>query len=113
MGFTTRNQITLRNVAEGSENFVDFNSQRKPPEYAESFNNMPVGYDACPSDEFVEGYGGNTDVSGGVTASTLEAGFKKKSMPYGAEAAMDDMDEGKMAEATGFATPRNNYYDRM
>lgn len=113
MGNTTKNQVTLNGAAEGGQQFADFNAQRKPMEQKEQMNCMPVGYDACPEDVFVQGYGGDTDASGGVTASSLEAGFKKKSMPTNYEAQEDAMRQSDMVEVNGFATPRNNYYDRM
>jgi len=112
MGTTTKNQITSNGAAEGGQSFADFDSARKPMS-TEYMNQMPIGYDACPDDEFVEGYGGDTDVSGGITASSLEAGYKKKQMLTNYDAQADAMAQSDMVEVNGFATPRNNYYDRM
>lgn len=82
------------------------------------FNEMPPGYDATsPRDQFAQGFGGDTDVSGDVTPHSLEHGFQRLDMSPTAEVYTGEQVDLFYGEAVdekgrvGFAE-RNNYLDR-
>lgn len=110
-------QITVPVKEEAGEGWVSFESQRVTtgvtrPGEENKFNCMPVGYDATSArDKFGTSFGGDDDVSGGITPKSLEKGFERKDMK-----GTDDIYTGEhvdlfYGDAGGFAE-RNNYLDR-
>ena len=100
---------------------VRVNTGNPQPHHGEKFNMMPVGYDATSEkDAFVQGFGGDTDVTGQTTdlrGETLVKGYKRRDMK-----ATDDQYSGEHCDhfygeavdekgQVGFAE-RNNYLDR-
>ncbi len=94
-----KNQIIVNAAREGGASF-------EAPEYSQH-----------PQGEFAQGIGGNTDVSGGVTDTSLTNGYTKKAMRqesniFGEGGDMGYLNDIDDMNAGGFAT-RNNYRDRM
>lgn len=112
-----KSQITVPTKEEAGEPWVSFDSQRDTagvvhPGLQAKFNQMPVGYDAtCYRDKFGYSFGGDDDVSGGITPKSLDKGFERKDMK-----GTDDIYTGEhvdlfYGDAGGFVE-RNNYLDR-
>jgi hypothetical protein len=89
------------------------------PQRDDKFNVLPIGYEATSErDKFVHGFGGNTDVSGGLEPEVFVKGFKRRDMKatddqYGGEHI--DLFYGEAVDEkgqVGFAE-RNNYLDRL
>lgn len=122
MSLAEKFQITVAPKAAPPDKWVSADSQRPEsnlPFGHDRFNVMPVGYDATNSrDNFVNGFGGDTDVSGDVQPKSLTAGYHRLDMK-----ATDDQYSGENVDLfygdatdelgnTGF-TERNNYLDRI
>lgn len=117
MSLQEKFQITVPAKEEAAEPWVSFESQRittgdPMPQDGEKFNVMPVGYDAtCYRDNFKKGFGGDTDVSGGVNSKSLGQGFQKREMK-----GTDDQYTGEHTDLfygdSGGFCERNNYLDR-
>ncbi len=124
MSLAEKFQITIPAKDEDGEGWADVSTTRlhmgvpspelggKGAYLGARFNRMPVGYDASSElDKFVPGFGGDTDVTGGVDEKSLGQGFKKLEMK-----ATDDQYTGEhvdlfYGDSGGFAE-RNNYLDR-
>jgi hypothetical protein len=123
MSLAEKFQITVPVKVEGGEDFVSFDSARVnnyiPEGGRAKLNGMPeTDLCDCASDGFVQGFGGNTDVSGGVNAGAMQRGFSRYDMKgtddqYGGEHI--DLFYGEVEDEkgnVGFAE-RNNYLDRI
>lgn len=109
-------QITVPAKIEGRESFASFESQRTVRDVSRGrFNTMPhndIGYDT-----FAYSFGGNSDISDGVNAASLVAGYERKPM-CGADDLYtgEHMDHfyGEVVDEKGNCgfIERNNYMDR-
>lgn len=109
-----RSQITVQVRNEAGEPFVSFESQRVTngvtDPATDNFDQMPMS--DTPRDHFVQGFGGDTDVSGGVNNTSLANGFARKAIdPH--NDIPPELFNGEVTEGgkTGFCM-RNNYLDR-
>ena len=121
MSLAEKFQITLPPQKE-DEKWVTFASARhtehcQEPCDGEAFNKMPKTQ-LHGQNEFTHGFGGDTDVSGGVTPKSLGQGFQRREMK-----ATDDQYHGEHCDLfygeakdelgnVGFVE-RNNYLDRV
>ena len=121
MSLQEKFQITAPYKGEEDENkFVDFKSQRVI--YQGSLEQLNRGsnrtYDATsPRDKFVQGFGGDTDVSNGCDAPSLNRGYHRLELDgaddqYTGEHV--DLFYGEAVDEKGRAgfVERNNYLDR-
>jgi hypothetical protein len=116
MSLAEKFQITVPFKEKEGDSWVSAKSARKtectPTSAAGSkFNEMPVGYQIEEKNPFAHGFGGDTDVTGGITPQSLVDGFHKKPMK-----GTDDQYTGEhvdlfYGDAGGFVE-RNNYLDR-
>jgi len=122
MSLAEKFQITIPAKDEDGEEWASFKSARNvdcvpDPGMGTKFNRMPVSQIACKYD-FVQGFGGNTDVTGDVEPSSLIKGYKRREMK-----GTDDQYSGEHVDLfygeavdekgnVGFAE-RNNYLDRI
>lgn len=123
MSLTEKFQITVPVKSEGSAEFVSFESVRVRNHVksgpAAKMNEMPkVDLQDLGGHGFATGYGGDTDVSDGVTDATLKEGFKRKTMAgdddqYSGEHI--DLFYGEVEDEKGNVgfVERNNYLDRI
>lgn len=123
MSLSERFQITVPTREEAGTPFVSFESQRVTHGIMkddEKFNNLPTIdiNDSGYVGKFVRGFGGDTDVSDGITDKALKTGITRYEMKgtddqYGGEHI--DLFYGKVEDEKGnegFAE-RNNYLDRL
>lgn len=97
---------------------VRTNTGNYPPGEGEKFNCMPEIDLVDPRAKFVNGFGGDTDVTADVEPSSLEKGYKRRELKatddqYGGEHI--DLFYGEVVDEkgeVGFAE-RNNYLDRI
>jgi hypothetical protein len=94
--------------------FVRRTLEYGPSGYYAKFNRMPVGYITGDNGmaQFTAGFGGDTDVSGGVTPKSLGQGYERKDMKNS-----DDQYTGEHVDLfygdSGGFVERNNYLDRL
>lgn len=123
MSISEKFQITVPTKEEAGEDFVSFESARVnhdiPVGDRAKLNDMPeVDLYDCGSNGFVQGFGGNTDVSNGVNAKSMTKGFSRFNMKgtddqYGGEHI--DLFYGEVEDEKGNVgfIERNNYLDRL
>ena len=123
MSLAEKFQITIPAKPEDDHEWATFKSARNnmwepTPEHGAKFNEMPRSGLDYNKYEFARGFGGDTDVSGGVNPVSLAAGFKRREMK-----GTDDQYSGEHCDLfygeavdengkVGFAE-RNNYLDRL
>jgi hypothetical protein len=121
MSLQEKFQITVPYKGEEDDNhFVDLKSQRVL--YQSEPENFRIGqnrvYDATsPREKFVQGFGGDTDVSNGCDAKSLDRGYHRMDMggtddQYTGEHM--DLFYGEVVDEKGQSgfVERNNYLDR-
>ena len=129
MSLAEKFQITIPYVEKlaAHDKWATFDSQRitsgnPSPCDGEQFNHLPTTRLVAPrSEAWVEGFGGDTDVSGGsggLDPTALAAGFKRRDMKatddqYGGEHV--DLFYGDVVDERGNMSfvERNNYLDRL
>jgi len=123
MSIAEKFQITVPAKIEGGEDFVSFESARVnnyiPEGMGAKLNEMPEA-ETCDyaSPGFVQGFGGNTDVSNGCDMTSLTRGFNRHNMK-GTDDQYDgehvDLFYGEAVSETGEVgfIERNNYLDRL
>lgn len=120
MSVQERLQITLPRpkVTDNGEGWasvesVHTNKGNTQPEESNKFNRMPLDVIDDGRSEFVQGFGGNTDVSGmDINPASLNDGFSKRPMGPAQELYTGEMIDLFYDDAGGFAE-RNNYLDRI
>ncbi len=123
MSLAEKFQITIPpKKDEANEQWASFSSVHKTdccpdPEHGEKFNRMPKTQ-IHGKHEFAHGFGGNTDVSDGLSTNALKAGFDRREMKatddqYGGEHI--DLFYGEVIDELGHVgfVERNNYLDRL
>lgn len=120
---TEKFQVTLPGKIEDGEGWASLKSQRKiAPEAAQGrmdmgkMNQMPVGYDAMPSDHFAQAVAGQNDMSnkrmGLNSEKSYREGYAKGSMKMIDDQEFMEHVDHFYGDAGGFVE-RNNLLDRQ
>lgn len=109
-----KNQVTVNATNEGGQSFASFDDVRSPGDTDNDCDEYEPNIDETQTG-FVNGFGGDTDVSGGVNTTSLNQGYAVKNLKSTMspnDMLMNGTYEGELADSGGFAD-RNNYMDRM
>ena len=125
MSLAEKFQITLPPKSEKGHEWASVKSAhshkssiQNDPANGQKFNRMPRGMDTNVEDTFVQGFGGNTDVTDNVNAASLGKGYFRAKMTgvddqYSGEHI--DLFYGEVCDELGNCgfVERNNYLDRL